>query len=156
MPEAPDVALEELYREVILDHYKHPRNRGRVEAPGATEVELQNPTCGDEIRLSLELRDGRIADLRFEGRGCSISMASASMMTEACRGLSPEQATRLYAGFKALLGGRGAGEGLGDLEALGGVAQFPVRVKCATLAWNALLRALGAAEPDGAEAGDGR
>ncbi len=150
MPEAPDAALEELYREVILDHYKHPRNRGRVEGPGAAEVELQNPTCGDEIRLSLRLQDGRIADLRFEGRGCSISMASASMMTEACRGLAPERAAELCAGFKAMLAGGGAADELGDLQALSGVAQFPVRVKCATLAWNALLRALGSGE-----AGDG-
>jgi nitrogen fixation NifU-like protein len=151
MPETPDAALEELYREVILDHYKHPRNRGRLDGPGAEAVELQNPTCGDEIRLSVRVQDDRLADLRFEGRGCSISMASASLMTEACRGLTRDEAVALCAGFKAMLAGAGEPERLGDLAALSGVAQFPVRVKCATLGWNALLRALGG----GAAAGDG-
>jgi len=146
MPESADGALEDLYREVILDHYKRPRNRGRVEGAGALEVDLQNPTCGDEIHLSLRLDGGRIAEMRFEGRGCSISMASASMMTEACRGKTPQEAVAVCSAFKGMLAGHGAPDELGDLLALGGVAQFPVRVKCATLGWNALLRALGTAD----------
>ncbi len=143
MPDMTDAPLEDLYREVILDHYRSPRNRGRLEGEGVTDVELQNPTCGDEIHLSLALRDGRIAQVRFEGRGCSISMASASMLTEALRCKTPAEAMALSDAFKGMLGGRGVSAELGDLEALSGVAQFPVRVKCATLAWNALLQALG-------------
>jgi len=147
MPESPDAGLEDLYREVILDHYKRPRHRGRLEGEGAAAVDLQNPTCGDEIHLSLQLREGRIADVRFEGRGCAISMASASMMTEACRGQTLEGAVALCSEFKGMLQGQPAAEErLGDLVALAGVARFPVRVKCATLAWNALVRALGRGE----------
>lgn len=147
MPDMTDGPLDELYREVILDHYRSPRNRGRVEGPEATGVELQNPTCGDEIHLTLAVRHGHIADVRFEGRGCSISMASASMLTEALRGKTPEEALALSQAFKGMLHGTASAddEALGDLAALSGVAQFPVRVKCATLAWNALQRALGAA-----------
>ena len=148
-PEQGDDALEDLYREVILDHYKNPRNRGRVQGEGAAEIDLQNPTCGDEIHLSLRLRDGRVAEVAFEGRGCSISMASASMMTEALRGKTLVEAVGLNAAFKGMLGGGPAPEdALGDLVALAGVAQFPVRVKCATLAWNALVRALGSNAAD--------
>ena len=144
MPDVGDDALEDLYREVILDHYKNPRHAGRITGEDAVEVELQNPTCGDEIRISLRLDGGRIADVRFEGRGCSISMASASMMTEALRGKTLDQAVGMSAAFKGMLaGGPAAEESLGDLVALSGVAQFPVRVKCATLAWNAMIRALG-------------
>ena len=143
---AGDDQLEELYREVILDHYRRPRNRGSVTGDGAATVELQNPTCGDEIRVSARLEGGRIADLRFEGRGCSISMASASLMTEALRGRTAQDAVALSARFKAMLMGQTIPEaeleGMGDLAALSGVARFPVRVKCATLAWNAALRAL--------------
>lgn len=150
MPDARtggDDQLEELYREVILDHYRRPRNRGEVSGDGTVAVELQNPTCGDEIRVSARLADGRIADVRFEGRGCSISMASASLMTEALRGRTPQEAISASARFKAMLMGATIPEaeldGMGDLAALSGVARFPVRVKCATLAWNAVLRALG-------------
>lgn len=146
MPEGDD-SLEDLYREVILDHYKNPRHQGRVSGDGAVGVELQNPTCGDEIHLTLRLREGRITEVAFEGSGCSISMASASMMTEALRGKTLEEAIGVSAAFKGMLaGGTAAEERLGDLVALSGVAQFPVRVKCATLAWNALMRALGSRE----------
>lgn len=140
--------LEDLYREVILEHYKSPRNRGRLEGPGTQQVELQNPTCGDEIQLSLLIQDGRVADARFSGRGCSISMASASMMTELMKGKTLEMALQLSRDFKAMVAGGPAPESLGDLVALSGVAQFPVRVKCATLGWNALLRALDHADAD--------
>ncbi len=143
MPEVGGGQLEELYREVILDHYRSPRNRGRLDGTGAAAVDLQNPTCGDDIHLSLVLEDGRIRDVRFEGRGCSISVASASMMTEALRGKTPEEAVQMGRAFKDMLQGQQPDDGLGDLAALSGVAQFPVRVKCATLAWNAMLRALG-------------
>ncbi len=145
MPDAGDDALEDLYREVILDHYKHPRNRGRLDGDGTAAVDLQNPTCGDDIHLSLRLRDGRIQEVAFEGRGCSISMASASMMTEALRGKTLQEAVGLNAAFKGMLAGGAAEDRLGDLVSLSGVAQFPVRVKCATLAWNALAHALGGA-----------
>ncbi len=148
MPDMTDAPLEDLYREVILDHYRSPRNRGRLEGAGVSDIELQNPTCGDEIRLSLALRDGRIDQVRFEGRGCSISMASASMLTEALRGKTPAEAVALSRAFKGMLGGQAPASELGDLEALSGVAQFPVRVKCATLAWNALLQALGQPHAD--------
>ena len=148
MPETPDGALEELYREVILDHYKQPRNRGRLDGEGTTAADLLNPTCGDEIHLSLRLHGDAIADVRFEGRGCSISMASASMLTEACKGRTVAEAMTLFAEVKGMLTGRADGSALGDLQALAGVAQFPVRVKCASLGWNALAAALGRGEAD--------
>jgi nitrogen fixation NifU-like protein len=152
MPELPDASLEDLYREVILDHYKRPRNRGRLDGEGTAAVDLQNPTCGDEIHLSVAMRDGRITDVRFDGRGCSISMASASMMTEACKGKTVDEAVAIDHDFKRMLTGQPAAEDrLGDLVALSGVAQFPVRIKCATLAWNALVRALGGGEADAPE-----
>lgn len=133
----------DLYREVILDHYSHPRNRG-VTDPADAIREGANPLCGDEIRVSLRLRDGRIDDLRFEGKGCSISQASASMMTELLKGKSVEEAARLILAFKAMMHGETAEgrDGLGDLEALQGVRKFPVRVKCATLSWVTLELAL--------------
>ncbi len=144
MPDTQDASLQDLYREVILDHYKNPRNRGELAGESACHIDLQNPTCGDEIHLSVDLSEGRIADVRFAGRGCSISMASASMMTEALKGKTLEEAFGLTGAFKGMLNGEAADEDrLGDLVALSGVAQFPVRVKCATLAWNAMLRALG-------------
>jgi nitrogen fixation NifU-like protein len=147
--------LEDLYREVILEHYRSPRNRGRLDGPDTVGVQLQNPTCGDEIELYLALRGGRVQDARFTGRGCSISMASASMMTEALKGRSVEEAVALSRAFKAMLRGEPPDAGLGDLVALAGVAQFPVRVKCATLAWNAMLRALdGGAGPAGDDDGE--
>lgn len=152
-PGQGDDVLEDLYREVIIDHYKSPRNRGRLQGDDAAEVDLQNPTCGDEIHLSLRLQGDRIAEVAFEGRGCSISMASASMMTEALKGKTLEEALGVNAAFKGMLQGGPAPEGpLGDLVALSGVAQFPVRVKCATLAWNALIRAIG--EKAAASAGE--
>ncbi|CAB1128936.1 iron-sulfur cluster assembly sulfur-transfer protein [Zn(2+)-dependent] [Candidatus Hydrogenisulfobacillus filiaventi] len=135
------MSLDELYREIILDHNQQPRNRGRLEHPTAT-VGLFNPTCGDQIRLDLLVEDGRVKDIRFDGQGCSISMASASMMTEAVKGKPVEEALALARGFKAFLRGEPPGVALGDLEVLGGVTQFPSRVKCATLAHNALEKGL--------------
>jgi len=133
--------LDDLYRETILDHNQSPRNRGHLEHPTRV-VGLLNPTCGDQIQLELEIHDGRIADIRFEGHGCSISMASASMLTEAVKGQPVDQALTLARSFKAFLTGEPSPVPLGDLEALKGVSQFPSRVKCATLAHNALEKGL--------------
>jgi nitrogen fixation NifU-like protein len=151
------VSLDELYRDVILDHYSHPRNRGAADPADATR-EGANPLCGDEIRISLRVRDGIVEDVRFDGKGCSISQASASMMTEQIKGKPVAEANRLIAAFKAMMhtpaGGEPAADDLGDLVALAGVRKFPVRVKCATLSWITLEMALdelgyGPAAPSG-------
>jgi nitrogen fixation NifU-like protein len=135
------VSLDDLYRDVILDHYSHPRNKGTLEPAGITG-EGANPLCGDELRLSLLVRDGVVRDVRFDGKGCSISQASASMMTERIKGRPVEEVARLIAAVKAMMRGEPSGEDLGDLEALQGVRRFPVRVKCATLGWVTLEHAL--------------
>jgi len=140
------VSLDELYRDVILDHYSHPRNRGVVR-PADAMREGANPLCGDEIRVSLRVCDGVVEDVRFEGKGCSISQASASMMTEQIKGKPVAEANRLIAAFKALMHTPpgtepAAADELGDLVALSGVGKFPVRVKCATLSWITLEMAL--------------
>ena len=150
--------LEDLYREIILDHYRAPRNRGELPVPPASKVEGFNPLCGDEIVLYLDVDDGVVRDVRTSGQGCSISQASTSMMSSAVKGRPVEDARQLIRAFKALmsiheskLDGDGDGEAasealegvqLGDLEALQGVVKFPVRIKCATLAWNTLEQGL--------------
>jgi len=138
-----DIELDELYREIILDHYRSPRNRGSLDQPSATS-EGDNPLCGDEVRIDLAIRDGRVSDVRFEAKGCSISQASASMMTEAIKGRSLEEVESLFEMFKGMMYSADEVdvEALGDLEALQGVRKFPVRVKCATLPWNTLEEAL--------------
>lgn len=143
MPLDRDVELDELYREIILDHYRNPRNCGSLDQPSATS-EGDNPLCGDEVKVDLNIRDGRVSDVRFEAKGCSISQASASMMTEAVKGLSLEEVDSLFETFKGMMYSSDEVdvEALGDLEALQGVRKFPVRVKCATLAWNTLQEAL--------------
>jgi nitrogen fixation protein NifU and related proteins len=136
--------LSSLFQELILEHYRKPRNKGRLEAPDA-EVHMNNPTCGDEVHLQLMLRDGVVADVRFVGDGCSISQASISMMTQLVKGKTPAEARALADRFTALMHGDEAAardRALGDLRALAGVAKFPVRVKCALLGWNALEEAL--------------
>ena len=149
--------LEDLYREIILDHYRSPRNRGELEAPPATRVEGFNPLCGDEIVLYVDVQDGAVADIRIGGQGCSISQSSASMMSAAVKGKTRAEVEALTRAFKGMmsiheqsLDGED-GEApvdtdpevkLGDLEALRGVVKFPVRIKCATLSWNTLLQAL--------------
>lgn len=138
--------LDELYRETILDHNQSPRNRRELENPTKT-VGLLNPTCGDQIKLDLQLDHGKVTDVGFTGHGCSISMASASMLTEAIKGRSIEDALALAQHFKKFLTGTPSPEDLGDLESLQGVSQFPSRVKCATLAHNALEKALAAEDP---------
>ncbi|HLT58893.1 MAG: SUF system NifU family Fe-S cluster assembly protein [Limnochordales bacterium] len=136
------VQLNELYREVIMDHYRRPRNKGTLENPSVS-VDLHNPTCGDEITLQLLVRDGTIQKARFAGRGCSISQASASMMAQQVEGKTLAEAEEIIHRFKRMMrGDEAAGETLGDLMALHGVAKFPVRVKCALLAWEALERSL--------------
>jgi len=145
----PEPQFDDLYREVILDHYRRPRNRGRLS--GATcHAEGANPVCGDEISLDLRLDDGRIGDLAFEGLGCSISQASASLMTDRVKGATVAEAQDVRSAFRRmLLEGASPDPLIGDLEALEGVHKFPVRVKCALLAWNVLDQALaGGAEPE--------
>ena len=149
--------LEDLYREIILDHYRAPRNRGELPVPPAHKVEGFNPLCGDEIILYLEVDDGVVTDVRTGGQGCSISQASTSMMSAAIKDKSVEEARQLIRAFKALMsihesklegdsdgedGSALEGVRLGDLEALQGVVKFPVRIKCATLAWNTLEQGL--------------
>jgi nitrogen fixation protein NifU and related proteins len=137
-------ALASLFQELILDHYKKPRNKGQLVNPDA-EIHMNNPTCGDEVHLQLRLRDGIIEDARFIGDGCSISQASISMMTQLVKGKSAEEAIRLAQRFTAMMHGdadAARDRDLGEMRALAGVARFPVRVKCALLGWNALEDAL--------------
>jgi nitrogen fixation NifU-like protein len=134
---------DDLYREIILDHYRNPRHHHAV-VPADRVIEANNPLCGDEIDLSYRLADGTVAAIGFTGRGCSISQASASMLCEAVTGMSVDDAARLAETFRAMLTGNGdtGSADIGDLEALRGVRAYPVRVKCATLVWNALLEGL--------------
>ncbi len=159
--------LEDLYREIILDHYRSPRNRGELASPPAVRTEGFNPLCGDEIVVYLDVDDaGVVTDIRIGGTGCSISQSSASMMSAAVKGKTIPEVKALTRAFKGMmslhessLDGEGSGEAaddevdaaeaaldadvkLGDLEALRGVVKFPVRIKCATLAWNTLLQGL--------------
>ena len=156
--------LEDLYREIILDHYRSPRNRGELPAPPAHRVEGFNPLCGDEVILYVDIDDsGRITDIKVDGQGCSISQSSASMMTTAVKGRTEAETWELIRAFKAMMsiherGLDGNGEvaesapvapdpsvDMGELEALRGVVKFPVRIKCATLSWNTLAQAFDAA-----------
>ena len=134
--------LRDLYQELIIDHGRRPRNFGALADANHT-AEGFNPLCGDRITLFVKTRDGVIEDVRFEGTGCAISTASASLMSEALKGRTEAEAQALFDGFHALVTGHGAtDEPLGKLEVLAGVAEFPARVKCATLAWHTLLAAL--------------
>ena len=132
--------LDTLYRQVIMDHYKNPRNRGQIEGDSVT-IDMNNPTCGDRIHLHMQVEDGVVQDAKFEGEGCSISMSSASMMTQAIKGKSLEQAVKMSRAFSEMMLGKEIDtEGLDmeDIEALQGVSKFPARIKCATLAWKAM------------------
>jgi nitrogen fixation protein NifU and related proteins len=163
-------ALEDLYREIILDHYRSPRNRGELPVPPAHRVEGFNPLCGDEVVLYLVVDDGTLVDMRAGGQGCSISQSSASMMSAAIKGRSVPEVRNLIRQFKSMMtihestlpardgaaggseaDGDGSDEGeveqldpdkLGELAALQGVVKFPVRIKCATLSWYALAQGL--------------
>jgi nitrogen fixation NifU-like protein len=159
--------LEDLYREIILDHYRSPRNRGELAVPPAHRVEGFNPLCGDEVVVFMEVDGDTVTDLRISGQGCSISQSSASMMSAAVKGKSTAKARELVDSFKAMMtihqhsiGGDGnegsddsdgtaadpatalSNQDLGELAALQGVVKFPVRIKCATLSWNTLLQGL--------------
>ena len=161
------MSLEDLYREIILDHYRNPRNRGDLPSPPAMRVEGFNPLCGDEVVVYVDFDDsGVVADIRIDGQGCSISQSSASMMTNAVKGRTTKETRELIRAFKAMMSiheHRLDGDGqevlevvspdpaveLGDLEALKGVVKFPVRIKCATLSWNTLAGALDTVESGG-------
>jgi len=134
--------LRDLYQEVILEHSKHPRNFREIQAADH-KVEGFNPLCGDHFTIYLNLKDGAIADISFQGNGCAISKASASMMTQSLKGKSTEEAEKLFDRFHDLVTGQTASaESIGKLAAFAGVSEFPIRVKCATLAWHALRAAL--------------
>jgi nitrogen fixation protein NifU and related proteins len=159
--------LEDLYREIILDHYRSPRNRGELESPPAQRVEGFNPLCGDEIVVTLDVSDGVVSDIKIAGTGCSISQSSASLMSAAVKGKPVTEVRDLIRTFKGMMdihestlpstaGSQGGGEAaieplepevididaLGELAALQGVVKFPVRIKCATLSWNTLAQGL--------------
>jgi len=137
--------LDTLYRQVIMDHYKNPRNKGVLE-DGSLTVNMNNPTCGDRIQLTMNVENGIVTESRFDGEGCSISMSSASMMTQAIKGIKIEEALKLSKIFSDMMQGKEYDEDdsidLGDIEALQGVAKFPARIKCATLAWKAMEKGL--------------
>ncbi|AXH99716.1 SUF system NifU family Fe-S cluster assembly protein [Sporosarcina sp. PTS2304] len=131
--------LDQLYRSVIMDHYKNPKNKGILESGNIT-IDMNNPTCGDVIHLTMNVEDNVIKEAKFEGEGCSISMASASMMTQMIKGKKTEDAIKLAHTFSDMMLGKDLDDSveLDDLEALSGVAQFPARIKCATLSWKAM------------------
>ncbi len=154
--------LEELYREIILDHYRSPRNRGELPVPPAHRVEGFNPLCGDEVVLSLEVADGELRDIKVAGSGCSISQSSGSLMSAAVKGRPLSEVREMIKTFKTMMTVHEASLGddrttgaedavdpepldfskMGELAALQGVVKFPVRIKCATLSWNALSQGL--------------
>lgn len=141
-----DNALRELYQEVILDHSRHPRHYGALEG-ASHKAEGYNPLCGDRVTVYLKLGDdGRVADIQFEGKGCAISQASASMMVDMLKGRTQEEAEKLMQGFLHLVKGEDASDLPEDdrerLEVMGGISEFPMRVKCATLAWHTYKNAL--------------
>jgi nitrogen fixation NifU-like protein len=160
--------IEDLYREIILDHYRSPRNRGELESPPARRVEGFNPLCGDEVVVTLDVKDGVVSDIKIAGTGCSISQSSASLMSAAVKGKPVPEVRELIRTFKGMMSihestlpstngdaadPRGAQvevfepeavdvDSLGELAALQGVVKFPVRIKCATLSWNTLAQGL--------------
>ncbi len=133
----------DLYRANILDHYKNPRNKGVLENDSLT-INMNNPTCGDRIQLTLKLEEGVVKDAKFEGEGCSISMSSASMMTQAIKGKKLDEALKLSEVFSEMMQGKEYDDSLdlGDIEALQGVSKFPARIKCATLAWKEIKKGI--------------
>ncbi len=135
--------LEELYQDIILDHYRRPRNRGKAQ-PADIAAKEYNPLCGDEIEVTAKLSDGKIAEIKFDGHGCSISQASASLMTTKLVGKTLAEAQSFIESFQKMMRGDipFGGKEMGDLKALEGVLKFPVRVKCATLAWHATHNAI--------------
>ena len=139
-----DARLSALYQEVILDHYRRPRNRGTLAEPTGT-ASLRNPLCGDEVDVQVAMHDGKVADVKFAGRGCSISQASASMMTELVKGRTPDEVHALGERFVEMIRGdteAAKDQALGQARALSGVSRFPTRVRCALIAWEAMERAV--------------
>ncbi len=146
--------LDDLYREVILDHYRNPRNQGELDSPPARRAEGFNPLCGDQLVVTVDVADNEIRDIKITGTGCSISQSSASIMSAAVKHKSCDDVRELSATFKQMMNIDGERvdintTGLGDIAALQGVMNFPVRIKCATLAWNTLLQCLDHEEPTG-------
>ncbi|GAB2544292.1 Fe-S cluster assembly sulfur transfer protein SufU [Gracilibacillus alcaliphilus] len=142
--------LDTLYRQVIMNHYKNPRNRGTLTEESVT-IDMNNPTCGDRIELHLQIENGIVKDAKFEGEGCSISMSSASMMTQAIKGKKKDEAIYMSSIFSKMMLGEDVEDveiDLGDIEALQGVSKFPARIKCATLAWKAMEKAVAADEEE--------
>ena len=139
-----DARLSALYQEVILDHYRRPRNRGTLAEPTGT-ASLRNPLCGDEVDVQVALHDGKVTDVKFGGRGCSISQASASMMTELVKGRTADEVHALGERFAEMIRGDAEAakdQALGQARALSGVSRFPTRVRCALIAWEAMERAV--------------
>ena len=139
-----DARLSALYQEVILDHYRRPRNRGTLAEPTGS-ASLRNPLCGDEVDVHVAVQDGKVADVKFGGRGCSISQASASMMTELVKGRTPDEVHALGERFAEMIRGNAEAakdQALGQARALSGVSRFPTRVRCALIAWEAMERAV--------------
>jgi len=139
-----DARLSALYQEVILDHYRRPRNRGTLAEPTGS-ASLRNPLCGDEVDVHVAVQDGKVADVKFGGRGCSISQASASMMTELVKGRTPDEVHALGERFAEMIRGNAEAakdQALGPARALSGVSRFPTRVRCALIAWEAMERAV--------------
>jgi nitrogen fixation NifU-like protein len=142
-------SVSELYQSVILDHNKTPRNYGRIEGPAATHAQGHNPLCGDQVTVWLEFEGDIVKDVRFEGQGCAISRASASLMTMAVKGRSRSEVEKLFADFHGLVTGESsaATQALpARLQVFANVAQFPVRVKCASLAWHTMKKAMESGE----------
>ncbi|WP_246945660.1 Fe-S cluster assembly sulfur transfer protein SufU [Bacillus pinisoli] len=135
--------LDTLYRQVIMDHYKNPRNKGSLE-DGNVTIDMNNPTCGDRIQIQMKIVDGKVEEVKFDGEGCSISLSSASMMTQAIKGQPIETALQLSKTFSDIMQSKEYDDSidLGDIEALQGVSKFPARIKCATLAWKAMEKGI--------------
>ncbi|HEX5695205.1 MAG TPA: SUF system NifU family Fe-S cluster assembly protein [Acidimicrobiia bacterium] len=152
------MSLEDLYREVILDHYRTPRNKGHLDSPDSVAQGV-NPLCGDELTIELNFEGDKVSAVAVDGQGCSISQSSASMMTEAIKGKTRDEIASITQKFRDMMSLDGEvdvgldpdrpGAVLGDLEALQGVRKYPVRIKCASLGWNVLLDALGTPPADG-------
>ena len=136
--------LEQLYRQVIMDHYKNPRNKGLLDKDGYHEVHLKNPTCGDDVKVQVNIKDGKIEDIRHEGIGCSICCSSASVMSQTLKDKSIPEAAEIMKNFYEIVQGNDFDEDLdmGDAPVYQGVAKFPARVKCATISWKAAEQAI--------------
>ena len=137
------MSLDNLYKEVIIDHYKNPHNRGVLDSP-ELEFNGHNPLCGDTVTLHIQTDGKQVTDIKFQGEGCSISQASISMMTDKIKGLTPDEVLELVENFRAMMKGEEDPEiDMGELEVLQGVKQFPARIKCALLGWDTLKQAIG-------------